>query len=551
MNFYVFREEDKLGTAYNRCFLDAENGRVWLALQRLEDLREHFLNDAEIDLAEAMLRIQFLGQGFRGQELCWRAYQRKPSLVDALKNALKFSPDAVTFQERAALALRSLPGDPVLKMLMQTEKTIREEGELYWVFQKELLAQVPHDRDAGTFAAIIELMLISGGEEIPPDQRANFLRYRGEALRRLDRTAQDKLTFFSEAHIPKERLILQQALLEFESKIDDPYFRNAEILNLCASWSYLLHRFQDAINYADAAIEMGGPEYINPLRNKALAMSAMGNKEKAFLVFNDALEKAVGQGDQAQVQVIGGTLEEQKKAPPLGLAELCPKLEAVLSAVGSAAYSEITANKGTLESVGGSFLERLHKIGFDWTPAYVLVLAELLVYHSPEAAHFIIQKAVSDLPKHYGNHVNGNLGIAAHYLAAYASGALRRDAVRLRTIQLICTRDVDLILDAYRRQVRDISAEADPPLSEVADLIKSEMARIHPLIPNFLDDQPPISVEDRKRARSVIHEVFLVRFKQTNGIGAKAEIDDQVNMTNIQKQQPASRKSWLRKLLGR
>jgi tetratricopeptide (TPR) repeat protein len=550
MQFHVFHEEDKTGTV-NRCFLDAKNGRGWLALQRLAELREIFPDDPEIDMAEAILRIEFLGQGFRGQELYWKAFHREPKLEDALRNAIKYSPDADSFHERASFGLRSFPDDPVLKMLLESEKTAREEGEPYWIFQRQMLDHVPHEQDPGTFAALIELILHDGSDDIPPDQQAYLLRLRGESLRRIDQAAQDKLKFHGEAHMPKERIALQQALSEFDNKIDDPYFRNAETLDLCASWAYLLHQFQASIAYADAAIAMGGQEYINPIRNKALALSAQGKKEEAVVVFQEALEKAKRLFDKTQFQIISEAIKAQQKTPPPNLTELLPLLETVLGSAGDSAYHEITSGKGTLESVGGHFLTRLNIIGFEWSPKYILALAELLTFYSPDAAYFIIQKALSDVPEQFWNLVDGHLRIAAQYLSAYATGSLQYDAVRLRVLQLISSLDADLILDAYRRQVRDISIEADPPLSDVAGLIKSEMTRIHPLLPNFLDNQAPISTEDRQRARAVINEVFSFRFKPTHDMGFKIKAADQKSMPDIQKQQPATQKSWFRKSFGR
>jgi tetratricopeptide (TPR) repeat protein len=447
--------------------------------------------------------------------------------------------------------MRAFPDDPTLNLFIQSEKEVLEEGDPYRVFQMKLLAQIPQKRDPGTYASLIELIIESGGDDIPPDQQANLLRLRCESLRQLDETAQAKLNYFGESFRPKERIALQMALSEFERRKDDPYFRDAESLNLCASWAYLLHRFQDAIDYADAAIKLGGLEYINPFRNKALALSAQGNSEKSLEVFQEALSMAERQGEQAQELVIRGAMEEQRKVPPPGLAELRPKLEYVLRTAGDAAYHEITAGKGTLESMGGHFLKRLQKVGFDWSPAYVLVLAELLVFYSPEAAYFIIQKATMDVPTQTGNQVIGHLSIAAHYLSAYASGALRRDAARLRTLQLISFLDADLIIEVYLKQVRDISLEADPPLSEVASLIKDEMARIHPRLPHFLDDQPPMSADDRQRARSVISEVFSVRFEPANDNHVKPKQAGQVNMMNSSKPPHASQKSWFKKLFGR
>lgn len=528
MQFYTFSNEDKIATAYNRCFFDAENGRTWLALLRLEDMRNQFPDDPDINHAEAIIRVRFLGQGLVGQDLCWKAFTQKPNLQDtsqALSLALNSSPDANTFQTRAAVALRTYPNDQSVKQIIQLERESREEGKPHWIFLDKFLTPLIQEqgkaidaslvKDPGIFASRIELILHSGSNEIPPDEKAHYLRFRGELLRELDRTAENKLKFLGENFIPKDRLSLQQALSEFEKNIDDPYFRDAETLNLCAAWSFLLHCFQDSINFADEAEELGGPEYINPIQNKALAYSALGDGISSKNCFQKALEIARRHGDDARAQNILLAMEEQKKLPPPQFHELRPKFESVLGGDGDVSYHEITAAKGTLESMGGHFAKRLKLIGLDWSPKYFVVVAELLAFYSPESAHFIIAKALESFPEERGKQVVGHLTIATHFLAANANGVLRRDCVRLRTLQLISLLDADIILEVYRKQVRDISLEANRPLSEVADLIKDEMARFHPLMPNFLDNLPPMSTDDRKNAQFVINEFFMLGQKQT------------------------------------
>ncbi|MBK9681528.1 MAG: hypothetical protein IPO69_22180 [Saprospiraceae bacterium] len=87
MRFYKRTQQDKLDSAYNRSFIDAKQGRVYLALLRLQDLTEEFPEDAHVIYAEALLRMEFLGQGMIAQPLFKKAFQLENKLKEAACNA--------------------------------------------------------------------------------------------------------------------------------------------------------------------------------------------------------------------------------------------------------------------------------------------------------------------------------------------------------------------------------------------------------------------------------------------------------------------------------
>lgn len=330
MDYYVYSDSDKLAIAYNRCFGDAENGRVWLALMRLDDLRKQFPDDPHLDYAEALIRIDYLGEGINAQKLCWKAFQSEPKLIEALFNSIKFAPDRNSFHERINISMRVMPNEQGILGLRGCENENRINGEPYWLYLKSILDPQLFEERPGEYASIVELILNEGKDEIPPIEYAKFVRVRGESLRKLDRKAENRMMFFGERFLPEDRLVLKKALNEFEQYITDPYFRNQETLNLCGVWSMLLGLQKNAIIYADEAIKAGGEDYIYPYRNKALALWEMGQHNESIKLDEETLIKAEQAGDHVQVDEITKVLAIHRKNPPANLTEFRPMLEVVL-----------------------------------------------------------------------------------------------------------------------------------------------------------------------------------------------------------------------------
>src|SRR3954449_1312887 len=57
-----------------RCYFEADQTRVALALDRLKELGEMFPDDARISYAEGILRRDHLGEGLRARNLFEKAY---------------------------------------------------------------------------------------------------------------------------------------------------------------------------------------------------------------------------------------------------------------------------------------------------------------------------------------------------------------------------------------------------------------------------------------------------------------------------------------------
>jgi hypothetical protein len=520
MDYYVCTEADKNAIAYNRCFADAENGRVWLALLRLDDLREQFPNDAHINYAEALIRLDYLGEGTKAQELCWGAFQSNPQLKEALFNSVRYAPDRKTFHARISEAQRKFPNEPGIQGLYSLERSNHAENEPYWKFLYSTLGP-EHEKKAGECAAVLELILKVGEDEIPPNEYAKFLRYRGESLRKLDRNAENRLQFFGERFLPENRLSLQQAFTEFEQYIDDPYFRNPETLNLCGVYAMLLNKYDQALKYANEAISTGGKGYINPHRNKALILWGMGLNEESLALDEETLKKAEQAGDKVQVDEIKMVLAAHRKKEPSNITEFRPTLEVVFNGAGDAAFQEITSGKSTIEGISAPFLQRIKMIGWNWSVAYVPIMAEMFAFFSPEATYFIVEHSINDIPPIHQKGFIENIHIALRFLASYGTGVIKRDAVRLTTLIILNplhshnSFDTKTIKSAYRQSIRNFSMAAEgPPILELSNQVIKEMSRISLSLPVWMEDQSYITPEEIENTRLLISEQILLTERQ-------------------------------------
>lgn len=507
MKYYTFTDADKKATAYQRCFGDAENGRLWLSFLRLNDLRGQFPNDADIDYAEGLLLLEHLGEGINAQELFWKAYQRNPQLKEALFNAAKFSPDQNTFDLRIAEARRIAPDERGIQELYQNNVHFKGEKEPFWKFLLSMLVPDFAENRPGDYASVIQLILKSGGDDIPPADYAHFVRVRGECLRKIDRKAEARLQFLGEHFRPEDRLALKHALDEFEQNIHDPYFRNQETLNLCGVYSMLLGLYEKALKYADQAILAGGVNYIYAHRTRALVLWEMGQKRDCITLEEAMLRKASLLGDNTQVDAIKKVLEMHNKYQPSNLAEFKPNMNLMFSGVGDAAFDEITQGKSKIGGIAAAFRTRLGMLGTGWNVGYIPVMAEMFAFFSPEASHFILDEAIKKMPAQNQYDFITNVITASIFIAVHSKGVLQRDATRWLTLRLLSPLDAKSIRIAYRQLIQNISlAAVGSSLSSLSDLVNNELSRISPHLPGWLDDQSPMSSDEEALARTFISE---------------------------------------------
>jgi tetratricopeptide (TPR) repeat protein len=495
MNFYRLSEQDKLAVAYIRCFQEAEDGRAALALARLGDLAKEFPADGDVTYSEALIRIQFLGQGVQGHQLCWTAYQQKPSIQEALFNSLKFCPDRQTFhmiKKELTPTARNEPG--VCRLLEIEEDTENFVDHLIAIFSN-------HMSGDGEKAAMLELILKSG-TDLPPDVYGKYLHARGILLRELDKAAEHKLLGHSEFFLPEDRLALAQALHLFEKNIKNPYFISPEVFNYCSAWCYLLHQYEKTIQYADLALESRPDGYALPYRNRAQALWSLGRKAEGDYWIQKALRQAEDGADAGQIRAIKDVMTNQERPLP----EPKELMEGILAAAGDQAYSEITAGKSKLERIAELLENKLDMVGTQWSGMHVRLVSELLSMFSPEAAHFIWIRADQHRQKK-GKPLAGSLILnAAVCLVGIGDGVIRRDAARLVLLGAMTSLDGNQMMKTYQEGIADIAATALAPLSDIHSICQMELK--HYPLPEWISTQVPMTPERRARAQEKIDKYY-------------------------------------------
>ena len=507
MRFYHRTQQDKVDTAYNRCFRDAKGGRVGLALLRLQDLADEFPKDAHVTYAEALIRKDYLGQGIRAQALFKKAYQMDDQFREAACNATRFAPNEEEFRIWAAEALKVAPNDKKLLKLVDHQRQFAAQGLPYWRFLLESVPS-PERGQYGTIAALLKLVLHAGAGEISPREKVNCRRVRADSLRALDRAAEDRLQVLGEQFLPEDRFALQTALTELEKAQSDESseaFYDPELWNLRSAWAYLMRRYEQALTYADQAIQHRPTAYALPHLNKALALWELGRDDQALACAQEALRHAKASQNVAhQTQVQQAIQHHAARKDPTTLEELYPYLELILYGAGNAAESEISDQRGKLEDISESLFQRVRIVGRGWSLVYVPILAELLSFYSPEAVFFIVGKAAEREPSLIDDILN-----AALFLTGYSEGVLQRDSARFLALEIISPLQASAIRKMYRQGILEVAAAATDELSRLDSLLRKELMRMHPLFPTLIADQKPVDADGRARAARTILPKFI------------------------------------------
>jgi tetratricopeptide (TPR) repeat protein len=505
MRFYKKTNEDKIDTAYKGCFNDAKSGRPWLALLRLEDLAEEFPNDSHVTYAEALLRLEFLGQGLLAQRLFAKAFELDNNNTLAVFNAAKFAPNEQEFDKWSRIALKIAPNEEGLKQIIM----LKTKSGSYHGYIKSLFPLDEKDKKPGEMAALFELILHTGSNELSTQEVAQIKKERARSLRRLDNEAESALGLKGEFFLPEDRLALHKALKEFDEAMVEgsPAFYDEEFWNFGSAWTYLMRQYEKAIYYADKAIEIRPHQYALPHLNKGLALWDLGRQREAQACLDEALKQARESNDASQLSQVELSIKrlrlrmERKEFKTLE--DFLPDMENIWKGAGAAAEEEIhDEGMKKLEFLSRSLLQRVAMVGPSWNKAYVSIMSELLSFYSPEAAIFIIDRASAK-----DGRIINNIFIAALYLAGYSKGVMQRDASRLSALNIIGL-DLKAIRRTFRSAILEVAAAASDELSEIDKLLKKELSRMDPLLSTLIADQEPVDEAGIARARRDILSKF-------------------------------------------
>ena len=149
------------------------------------------------------------------------------------------------------------------------------------------------------------------------------------------------------------------------------------------------------------------------------------------------------------------------------------------------------------ELVNG-FVKRTRPFGADWHPAYLRIIAQMLIYFSPETCYITLVEARAQNEAAYENTLNAFL-----YLIVNSSGALQRDATRLLCLMFLGTGSFGSARKMYRQAVLETAA-GSAEFRRLPEIVRKELARINPWFPKLVTDQEPVNEAEIEQACSTV-----------------------------------------------
>ncbi len=276
------RSAEDLQYAIDRCFFDADCGLAFWAIERIKDLLEEFPGNAHVLYAQGLLRRDYLGQGLAAHQFFVRSYEAStlPTQQEtrwfSLCNMIPLSPSEAEFRRWAQVALRDYGQDKDECRMWAAVIERMDSGEAYHVIIGAEVFRVAQKGQHGLAAALLEIALQD--PSLDGHDAFEVRKQRAMSLRALDAAAEKVRQ--PEQTPPAERVMLNEAMLELGRAIEmDEY--DATLWNYRSAWSALLLRDEEAIQYADRAIELRPEGYDRPFHNKAVALWRLGRLAEA------------------------------------------------------------------------------------------------------------------------------------------------------------------------------------------------------------------------------------------------------------------------------
>lgn len=483
-----------------RCFFDAEQGRLMLALDRLRGLDEQFPDDGRIVYAQGLLLRKYLGQGIQAKALFERSYglglrtgRTDHTCWYSAANVTMLAGNEEEFRRWADLTM-SAPAPPNTQKPDYGEHFRNfESGAPYW-FCMATYAEIEAKRsDFGAAAAILETIMAAGGVG---ENEVSLRRPRAQWIRELDKRHQQQREACREAFPAEERLALHEAVNELDRSITiDPY--DAELWNLKAAWMNLLEHYSDALQAATRAIEIRDP-YAKAHINAGTALVGLGRQVEGLQQIEEAVRQATASGDHRDLDQ-AQTLRQAFGNPSTkaSLDTLLPVLEEFLKSSENNSKAEMEREHSpgfSIDKVTRRLVTHSRKIRGAFGIGYVPMIAELLSDFTPETVWVVIVKGQQAAPTLYKSWL-----AAVIYLAAKCDGVERRDATRLFVLLLLAPLNSQSIRGMYREYVLAVSEGSQGEFA-LDSLVRTELARVHPQLPGLIAEQQSIELRERQRA---------------------------------------------------
>jgi len=298
---YYPRDQDDKNDSINRCYSDAEQGRIGLALLRIGDLLEEFPNDANVLYTRGMLQRGFLGAGLKARDDFEKAFHAaNPGEEVRGLAACNVATLARSYEDHdiwTAIALEIRPSDVGLRERIAAFAEAKQAGADYHGFLVDILNLIPMEERAdrpGVMAAGFEVAL-TNCSAFRAEEELGVRKVRATCLRQLDRLAAQTREMLCEMFPPEERLALQAAVEEMERAIALEN-SDAELWNFHAAWCEMLLRDDEAIRSADKSIALRPHGYAKPWINKAIAKLHLERYDEGRQCAQEAARQAEAAG---------------------------------------------------------------------------------------------------------------------------------------------------------------------------------------------------------------------------------------------------------------
>jgi tetratricopeptide (TPR) repeat protein len=489
----------------NRCYLDADQSRIKLALDRLEDLELELGEQPRIFYAEGMLRKDLLGQGVLAFGCFAKALKLDPNYSNAACNAAGYAPNEVEFRAYNKIAARLSPPD---RQIFTHQVDLLNQGIPYWQIILPRAISVAKENTA--YASLIDVALASG--TIPRDKELEYRQKRFQILRNQDKLDQSLRESMAEEYPPEERLALFEALNELEKAIIlDRY--EATFWNFRAAWKNLLRQYDEAILSADEAIRLRPNGYYHPYHNKAIALSKLGKINDAKACAEEAILQMKQIGDEDDLKIIQELVDDLHYPDhSITWAKMLQVITDIMEACHLKAQQEWDALGGHSENKRMSlkqaeilFKNRIYNLQPNPNNAlhYVPSMAHLLTYFSPELCCEVLQELQKTDMATFENCMLANL-----YISAHGEAIMRHDSLRLNIFtyfaETIKTGNQKILQDQYRKSILNVSVAATDEMCHLDQLMRKELQSIHPDLPIMIANQEPSNDEEIIYAQNVI-----------------------------------------------
>ena len=406
--------------------------------------------------------------------------------------------------------LEILPKDRGMNSMRSAVAEAKAAGADYHATLVDFVVATPPEDKAnrpGAAASALGVAL-TGHNAFRAEEVVDVRKNRAQLLRQLDRRAAETREMLGEHFPPEERMALQGAVEEIERALalEDS---DAELWNFHAAWCMLLRRNDEAMQSADKAIALRPHGYAKPWINKAIVLLHLGRFDDVRQCGQEAARQAEAAGldaDLRPARELASITRTGHEVPDEGA--LTRWMEDFLKAAALTSKKEVSQKgwSGEYAELVNGFLKRARPFGADWHPAYLRIVAEMLIYFSPETCRITLLEARAENEAGYENALNALL-----YLIVNSSGALKRDATRLLCLMFLGTGTVSGARKMYRQAVLETEA-GSAEFWSLPEIVRKELARINPWLPKLVAYQEPVNEAEIAHARRTV----LWRFDSTH-----------------------------------